>query len=240
MSFPQIEPLGEIGAVIRLGEEIDPAVHSLVMAFAELLTKEPFPGLVECVPAYTTVTVFYDPVRVKLAEPAASPWQAVCSWLREAAGRIELGEKATSGKVVEIPVCYGGEFGPDLEFVATYHGLRPEEVIALHTGTGYRVYMLGFVPGFPYLGKLPARLVTPRRSSPRPQVPVGSVGIAGWQTGIYSFSTPGGWQIIGRTPLRLFRPEERPPVLLQPGDTVYFRAITPEEFAELTREKYES
>jgi inhibitor of KinA len=134
---------------------------------------------------------------------------------------------------VEIPVCYGGEFGADLDFVAKHANLTPGEVIEIHSAADYLVHMIGFAPGFPYLGGMSSKIAAPRRSSPRLKVPAGSVGIAGEQTGIYPLETPGGWQLIGRTPLALFRPEQDPPTLLQPGDIVRFRPITPQQFREL-------
>ena len=137
--------------------------------------------------------------------------------------------RTNASRVVEIPVCYGGQYGPDLAFVAQHNGLTEEEVIALHVSGEYYIYMLGFAPGFPYLGGLPERIAAPRHEVPRASVPAGSVGIAGNQTGIYPVSTPGGWQLIGCTPLVLFRPSENPPSLLLPGDTVRFRAISTAE-----------
>jgi inhibitor of KinA len=137
---------------------------------------------------------------------------------------------------IEIPVCYGGEFGVDLQFVAEHNGMTADEVVAIHCGATYRVHMLGFAPGFPYLGGMSERIATPRRNTPRLKVAAGSVGIAGPQTGVYPLETPGGWQIIGRTPLALFRPAENPPTLLSPGDFVRFRPITSEEFTALRGE----
>jgi len=133
--------------------------------------------------------------------------------------------------VVEIPVCYGGEYGPDLAVVAAHTGLTPEEVIQLHSAAEYRVHAIGFSPGFPYLGGLPPRLNTPRRATPRPSVPAGSVGIGSAQTGVYPVASPGGWNLIGRTPRALFRLHKSPPALLLIGDRVKFRPITPGEFA---------
>jgi inhibitor of KinA len=139
------------------------------------------------------------------------------------------------GRLVEIPICYEADFAPDLALVAQARGLAPEEIIRLHQATDFLVYMLGFAPGFPYLGGLPEKLAVPRRASPRPQVAPGSVGIIGTQCCIYPIETPGGWNLIGRTPLRLFRPELDPPVLLQPGDRVRFVAITRARFEEEVR-----
>ncbi|MBX6395501.1 MAG: 5-oxoprolinase subunit PxpB, partial [Alicyclobacillaceae bacterium] len=157
------------------------------------------------------------------------PYRRMCALLETLVDEIPQGGEE-AGRLVEIPVCYGGEFGPDLAYVADYHGLTPERVIEIHSSTEYRVYMIGFAPGFPYLGGLSPELATPRKTSPRLTIPAGSVGIAGNQTGVYSVSTPGGWQIIGRTPLVLFRPDLHPPSLLKAGDRVRFYPISREEF----------
>jgi KipI family sensor histidine kinase inhibitor len=140
---------------------------------------------------------------------------------------------STVARIVDIPVCYGGEFGPDLDEVAELCGLAADEVVALHVGGEYLAYMIGFAPGFPYLGGLPDKLAVPRKAVPRLRVPAGSVGLAGQQTGIYPLASPGGWQIIGRTPIRLFTPERMPPTLLQAGDIVRFRVISHEEYDRL-------
>lgn len=134
--------------------------------------------------------------------------------------------------VIEIPVCYGEEFGPDLEFVANHNGLTPEEVIRIHSSAEYLVYMVGFAPGFPYLGGMPEAIAAPRRPSPRLAIPAGSVGIAGKQTGVYPIETPGGWQIIGRTPIALFVPDSNPPTILASGDRICFRPISRQEYME--------
>jgi inhibitor of KinA len=138
--------------------------------------------------------------------------------------------KESKQRFVEIPVCYGGEYGPDLEAVAEYHHLSTSEVVEIHSKEEYLVYMIGFAPGFPYLGGMSEEIATPRRHSPRLSIPEGSVGIAGMQTGVYPISTPGGWQLIGRTPLELFCPNENPPTLLQSGDIVKFVPISLEEY----------
>lgn len=217
-------PLGDRAVVVHLGDAIDDASFQRVRALARRLEREPFAGLAEFVPAYTTVTVYYDPLQLALEDACA------------AIGRLLSNESPLEDeptRLVEIPVCYGGEFGEDLEHVANHTGLTSDEVIRLHSSAEYRVHMLGFVPGFPYLGGMPPQLATPRRSSPRLVTPAGSVGIAGEQTGIYPLETPGGWQLIGRTPLRLFRPDENPPTLLRAGDRVRFHSITPAEYDAL-------
>lgn len=213
----RIEPLGDSALLIELGHAIDDATHSRVRAAFEILSRQP--GLRDIVPAYTTVAVHYEPLL--FAGDAVLPYDAVRQIV--AAALADLPDGASpDGRVMEIPVRYGGSDGPDLNHVSRHTGLTPAEIISLHAAATYTVYMIGFTPGFPYLGGLPARLATPRRATPRQSVPAGSVGIAGSQTGIYPLETPGGWQLIGRTDERLFRPELDPPTLLRIGDRVRF------------------
>jgi inhibitor of KinA len=229
----QITPLGDSALIVELGEAINEATHLRVQAARRALMAEPLPGVSEVVPAYTTVTLFYDPGAVV---QAGAPADEIATWLgalvRE---RLKNPPKTAKSRprTVEVPVCYGGEHGPDLNRVAAQAGLTPAEVVRRHAKAEYRVHLIGFAPGFPYLGGLPKELVTPRHAKPRMAVPAGSVGIGGEQTGIYPQSTPGGWNLIGRTPLRLFRPEDDPPVLLQAGDIVKFREIAADEFEKL-------
>jgi inhibitor of KinA len=188
------------------------------------------PGVRELVPAYTTVTVHYDPAALV---HAGAPADDLPGWLGVRLGQAlaRSGKaKLPSAREIEVPVCYGGEFGPDLARVAAQAKLSPEEVIRRHAKADYRVAMVGFAPGFPYLIGLPQELATPRHARPRTQVPAGSVGIAGEQTGIYPLATPGGWNLIGRTALPLFDPLADPPAKLQVGDRVRFRAISAAEF----------
>lgn len=229
-----ILPLGEAGLLVRFGSAIRPDIHRCVKALVDQLDRHPFPGLIETVISYTSLAVYYDPFRVRQSGgPAktASAFQSVSRFLKEEA--IPLADTGTgaAARTVEIPVCYGGECGPDLPFVAEHCGLSEEEVIRIHTEPEYLVYMIGFCPGFPYLGGMDKRIATPRRQTPRLAIPARSIGIAGEQTGGYPFSTPGGWQIIGRTPEDLFRPDrEDDPSLLHAGDIVRFRAISMEEY----------
>ncbi|WP_199797505.1 5-oxoprolinase subunit PxpB [Hymenobacter amundsenii] len=215
--LPHLYPLGETAVVLEFGTLISNATNTTIQAVADYLLAQPFVGFTELVPAFTTLTVFYDPWQVRSAG-AGSPYEVVAATLRERLAQLPTAAAAAeTGPVVEIPVCYGGEFGPDLEAVAQHCGLNPADVVARHAGADYRVYFIGFAPGFPYLGGLPTELATPRRASPRAAVPAGAVGIAGAQTGIYSLPTPGGWQLIGRTPARLFQPEAPDPSLLRAG-----------------------
>ena len=225
----RLYPLGDAAIVLQFGESIDPATHRAIQAVGAYLAGHPFGGLREVVPAFTTLTVYYDPWLVS-EHGQHSPYEKVAETLRQLLPKAQATAAATESVVTEIPVCYGGEFGPDLDFVAQHAGLTPAEVIARHAAPDYLVHMIGFAPGFPYLGGLDARLATPRRAQPRPLVPAGTVGIAGPQTGIYSLPTPGGWQLIGRTPLRLFNPEWDAPSRLRAGQRLRFVPIGAAEF----------
>ncbi|MBE3552565.1 MAG: 5-oxoprolinase subunit PxpB [Kyrpidia tusciae] len=224
MGHLDVTPVGDSAVLIRFGDAVEASTHARIMAFADHLEAVPIPGMVECVPAFTTVTVFYDPCRASYSEVKA-----------ELLRRLTLAPAFLDRevRVVKIPVCYGGEFGPDLEDVAAHHDLTAEEVVRIHTAGEYTVYAIGFAPGFPYLGGMSERIATPRLATPRLAIPAGSVGIAGGQTGVYPIETPGGWRLIGRTPLRLFRPEDDPPSLLAAGDRVRFYAIDRDEYDRL-------
>jgi inhibitor of KinA len=220
----ELIPLGESAVIISFGSKISLDAHRKVRVLSERLQKQPFTGLLEFVPAFTTVTVYYDSLKLTYKE--------ICTRLEPCLSNLETVTKEIP-RTVEIPICYGGKFGPDIEFVAKYNGISVDEVIQIHTAGEYLVYMIGFAPGFPYFGGMSERLATPRRPSPRLNIPAGSVGIAGLQTGVYPVETPGGWQIIGRTPKTLFRPNNKIPSLLQAGDLVHFRSISNEEYEEL-------
>ena len=226
-------PLGDAAVVLEFGAHISPNTHATIAAFMTQLTARPFAGLRELVPAFTTLTVYYDPWLASEHGRYPAPYERVAAQLRQLLAETPEAAAVDETTVVEIPVCYGGAFGPDLAFVAQHAGLSPQEVIALHTAPDYLVHLIGFAPGFPYLGGLDARLAAPRRPQPRPLVPAGTVGIAGPQTGIYSLPTPGGWQLIGRTPLALFNPEWAAPSRLRAGQRLRFVAISEEEFAQL-------
>jgi inhibitor of KinA len=219
MTAPRLSLLGDSAVTISLGDSISEEIHARVRALCARLDAKPPVGMVEYVPAYTTVTVFFDPLH------RAATRTAIASLVDD----LDSVSTATP-RTVDIPVCYGGDLGPDLEMVAEQAKLSPDEVVAIHTAGDYLVYMIGFAPGFPYLGGMDPRIAAPRRAAPRLTVPVGTVGIAGTQTGVYPLATPGGWQLIGRTPLALFRPLEDPPTLLRLGDRVRFRAIDRAEY----------
>lgn len=213
---PRLLPAGDASILVEFANEIDDAVNNRVHALAQVLREQARPEIRDLVPAYSTLLVCFDPRRVSFAEMRAY----LQTLLQSPQAYV-----APPPRVIEIPTAYGGEFGPDLAFVAQHHGLTEAQVIRLHAGVTYRVYFLGFVPGFAYLGSVPESIAAPRLETPRPRVPAGSVGIAGRQTGIYPMETPGGWRLIGRTTLRLFDSSRDPPALLRPGDRVRFVVI---------------
>ncbi len=213
MKKPSLAPLGDSAILIQLGDEIDPAVNRRVHALERSLRARGREGILETVPAYASVLVHYDPLMLS--------YEQVKAWI---SGEMDKAEEAASigPRRIEVPARYGGEDGPDLEAVAKHHGLKPRRVAEIHASRDYLVYMMGFTPGFPYMGKLDEAIATPRLETPRTHVPRGSVGIAGAQTGIYPLESPGGWRLIGRTKLRIFDLEADPPFLFSPGDTVRF------------------
>src|SRR2546430_3549063 len=231
----EITPLGDSALLVRVVENFERApadALNKVLAVKRGLETAKIPGAIEIAPAYTSVGLFYDPVR---AIDAGAPVENVVGWMEDRiretlAGNNKIRSDQTELPVMEIPVCYEPEFGFDLEHVATHAGLDGKEVVDLHSAAEYRVHCVGFTPGFPFLGGLNPKLATPRRDMPRKEIPAGSVGIGGKQTGIYPIKSPGGWNVIGRTPLRLFDPQKNPPTLLRAGARLRFRAITREEF----------
>ncbi len=234
-SVPEITPLGDSALIVRVRDQFEDAPEETLSEVARAvscLNEANIAGVIEVAPAYTTVAVFFDPIQIIKAgaEPAR-----VIDWLHE---RILSALNFRSRRVrsmheprsIEIPVCYGADFGPDLEAVAQHAQLSATEVVDLHKDGKYRVACLGFTPGFPFLSGLSKKLETPRRATPRKEIPPGAVAIGGAQTGIYPLRSPGGWNIIGRTPVRLFDPAKDPPALLAAGDRVSFRSISREEF----------
>lgn len=233
----QITPLGDSALIVRLRENSEDASLDPLDAVLSLLAsikRAEIPGVIELAAAYATVAVFFDPLA---AMAQGAPPDGVLQWLAQrvenaAAGRVRA---RTSPSIVEIPVCYDETFALDLDEVSKHAGLSPQAVVDLHSGAKYRVDCLGFTPGFPYLSGLPPVLATPRRPVPRKEVAAGSVAIGGAQTGVYPTRSPGGWNVIGRTPLRLFDPKKFPPALLHVGDCVRFRSITRDELAALSQ-----
>lgn len=222
-------PCGDQAVTVEWGSTIDEHINRQVHAFARKVEALSHPAITEVVPTYRSATVHYRPEVLSYEE------------LKHLLAPLAQGsaEEAEELPVVEIPVCYGGEYGPDLLEVAQHCSLTPEEVIARHTAPTYRIYMLGFTPGFPYLGGMDPSIAAPRRKEPRIRIPAGSVGIAGEQTGVYPIVSPGGWQLIGRTPLRLFDPQKEQPILLSAGAGIRFVPIDEEAFRKMEEKEGE-
>ena len=218
-------PAGDTAVVAEFGNEISESINRRVHAFAKTLEQSGIPGIRELVPTYRSLMIHYDPRVIR------------CGALLDALSALSSEDGASDGaaakEVLVIPVLYGGEAGPDIGNVMEKNGLTEEEVISLHSGTDYRIYMLGFVPGFTYLGGMSPRLETPRVATPRVKIPAGSVGIAGMQTGVYPVDSPGGWQLIGRTPVRFYDAGRAEPILPKAGWYIRFKPVTEAEYREI-------
>ncbi|NWF87242.1 5-oxoprolinase subunit PxpB [Candidatus Bathyarchaeota archaeon] len=215
-------PFGDTALVVEFGNTISLEINTRVIALSEAVQKAKIEGVEELVPTYRSLLIRYNPLKTSY-EQLVFRIKDIEKTLKETATKVE-------SKRITIPVIYGDIYGPDLVHVARFHGLSEKQVVKLHSEKEYRVYMIGFVAGFPYLGEVPDEIATPRLETPRLKVPAGSVGIAEKQTGIYPCEAPGGWQIIGRTPIKLFDPRQQPPALLKPGDTVKFKPVSEKEF----------
>jgi inhibitor of KinA len=226
----------ECSVVMTFGDEINEHIFEVIMDMNARIHANPFPGWVETVPAYTTLTIFYDSLTVIGAAglEGNNAFDRVINFLNELPPTGYQRHMIQPHPPMVIPVCYGGNSGPDIEFVAAHNKLSVSEVIAIHTEAIYTVHMLGFMPGFPYLGGMDKRLTTPRRDTPRKLVEAGTVAIAAGQTGIYPLDSPGGWQLIGKTPMTLFDPFDTKPTLLRAGDRVKFAVISEAEFLVLS------
>jgi inhibitor of KinA len=223
--YPRYLPFGDTALSVEFGDTINLETNRRVISLNEAILKAEIKGVEELVPTYRSLLVRYDPLKTS--------YEQLVFLIKDLENALEGSEAIVKGRKIVVPVVYGGEHGPDLGHVARVHGLTEEEVIRLHSGREYRVYMIGFVAGFPYLGEVADEIATPRLETPRLKVPAGSVGIAEKQTGIYPCEAPGGWQIIGRTALRLFDLQLQPPALLSPSDTVKFRTISEYEHKAL-------
>ncbi|MGN0954046.1 5-oxoprolinase subunit PxpB [Dialister sp.] len=233
----EIRNVGEAAVLVVFGHTISPDIQRKIQSLEEYTEAHPFDGFEECVASYTGLTVYYNPWKVFEAYPDKRPGDTMRELISSYVHSAEM-ISPSAPRQVEIPVCYGGVYGPDLSYVAEFHHMTQEEVVKIHTAPEYLVYMLGFCPGFPYMGGMDRRIATPRRASPRLAIPAGSIGIAGEQTGGYPLSTPGGWQLIGRTPVDMFRPDnQEEPTLLKAGDHVRFRAVSEEEYKRIRGEK---
>lgn len=218
-----IQTFGDQAIILQFSSEIDPEAHHQVIAHLKHLQQKSLPGIKFLIPAYGSLTIGYNPEKIS--------FEALSTLVENYHRKAEKTESFPGTRRWKIPVCYDGSFAQDLELVGEYTGLGSDEIVRQHSSQTYRVYMIGFLPGFPYLGILPDALITPRRKSPRLRVPAGSVGIAQRQTGIYPSEAPGGWQIIGRTPIPMFNRDDQT-FLLQAGDEVCFDPITTEAYAE--------
>lgn len=225
----RIFPLGDAAVTVDFGNVIDEMLNHRVVTLFQQLSNDPLRGMIEVVPAYSSVTIYYDLYNTwKMLPDDKTVYEFMVEQLDERLKHSLSGDTAVS-RLVSIPVCYEKEFAPDIEELAKEKNISVDEVISIHTSKQYQVYMLGFLPGFAYMGKVDERIVMPRKPQPI-TVAAGSVGIAGKQTGIYPLASPGGWQIIGRTPLKLFDVTKEEPTLLKTGDTVQFIPITKNEF----------
>ena len=220
-------PAGDKALAVELGASISTETNRRVRDLLVAIESQEIPGLIDLVPSYRSLLVYYDPLMLSLSQLTDQ-----LATLEQNLDQAALG----APKVVDLPTMYGGEYGPDLDYVAEHNGLGAEEVIQIHSGAEYLVYMMGFTPGFPYLGGMSERIATPRLQTPRTAIPPGSVGIAERQTGVYPIASPGGWQLIGRTPVQLFDPQRDPPVVVLPGDYIRFVSITEEDFHDVQRQ----
>ena len=223
MLIPRIYNIHDQAITIEFAAAINEAINMQVIALQHAVESNPIKGFIEAVPAYSSLTVYFSE-QVSAA--------TIRSWLSDLSAQISntIHASSTLGKQISIPVCYDPSLGTDLDWVAAHLNLSLEEIISLHTSVAYRVYMIGFIPGFPYMGTLPEQLEVPRKQTPSMKIPAGSVAIAGKQTGIYPAEVPGGWQVIGRTPLKMFDPSTTPCSFLNAGDIVQFKPITLEAF----------
>lgn len=227
----KIKPVGCQAVQVLFEQKIEESVNEKVMALREMLSGSsrafsgvPAGAVCETIPTFASLLIYYDPMRTDYVS-MKHMLEALLSGMGQ--------EKQAKGRLIEIPVCYGGTYGEDLKFVAEHAHLSEEEVIRVHSGRDYRIYMLGFLPGFPYLGGMDERICTPRLESPRMRIPAGSVGIGGAQTGIYPLESPGGWRLIGRTPVKLFNPQKNGELPYAAGDWIRFRPVGEDEYERL-------
>ena len=227
MAEARFLPTGDTSVCVEFGNEISEKINSEIRAFNILLNEEKIKGIIETVPTYRSIMVHYD--------PGVIPYRTLIGRLKALTGKMDKVEIPPSD-VLEIPVLYGGEMGPDLAFVAQNAGISEEEVVKIHTSTEYLIYMLGFTPGFTYLGGMSDKIATPRLKQPRVKIPAESVGIAGKQTGLYPVDSPGGWQLIGRTPVKMYDPDREVPILPQAGQYIKFKAVSQAEYDKIAEE----
>lgn len=227
-TYPVIRTAGDTGLIVEFGEGIHPEINQKIRTITAAFKDKNLSGVLEIIPSYRSLLFIYDPVKT-------SPDRLISHL--ETIEHEAVANNNISGRCIDIPVCYGETFGPDIQNVCDSAGLDQESVIALHSDPEYLIYMVGFTPGFPFLGGLNEKLSTPRLETPRVSVPAGSVGIANNQTGMYPIASPGGWQIIGRTPLTLFAPDRKNPFLYEAGDKIKFVPISKEKFHQIQQQE---
>ncbi|WP_456274439.1 5-oxoprolinase subunit PxpB [Bacillus sp. AK031] len=224
-----IAPLGDSAVIVDFQIEEEEMLVNTISSFSRNLSEMPHEAFIEAVPAYKTVTIHYNPLKLH----SLFPYSEIEQILVNEIDNIQISKSSNENEIITIPVCYGGKFGPDLNFVADSQRMTENKVIEIHSRPIYTVAFLGFSPGFPFLRGMDPSIAVPRRSSPRVRIEAGSVGIAGSQTGVYPISSPGGWQIIGKTPLALFDPDNSEPALLKQGDRIQFKPISRNEFNQM-------
>lgn len=227
MKKAKILTAGDSALLIEFEQKIAPEINAQITAFVHLLKEQHIEGVTDLIPAFASLLINYDPRVIGYKDLKARIEELL---------KIEVSEKASEARVFEIPVCYGGEYGPDIANIAENAGLSEQEVIDIHCSKDYLIYMLGFLPGFVYLGGLDERIHTPRLANPRISIPAGSVGIAASQTGIYPLNSPGGWQLLGMTPVKTYDPERETPILVEAGDYIRFVPVTEEEFLKIKKQ----
>lgn len=224
MEKVKILTAGDSSVLIEFGKEISPEINAKITALVHLMKEQHIEGVVDMIPAFSSLLINYDPRVVTHGKMKRRLEKLL---------KLEVQEEESGVRIIEIPVCYGGEYGPDLENIAKNAGLSTDEVIAIHSSRDYLIYMLGFLPGFSYLGGLDERIHTPRLANPRIRIPAGSVGIGGSQTGIYPLDSPGGWQLLGLTPVKTYDPQRETPILFEAGDYIRFVPVTETQFMEI-------
>ncbi|MGE4276092.1 MAG: 5-oxoprolinase subunit PxpB [Lawsonibacter sp.] len=227
MENTKILPAGDSAVSVQFGNSIDLETYEKVRILHHQLTRSKFPGIVETLPTYRSLMVHYDPQLL--------PYHTLVSKLNKLLSTPEQAD-AFAKKTITIPVCFGCQYGEDLESVAAYHSTTPEEIVRLFCASSFLIYMLGFTPGYPYIGGVPKELATPRLKTPRVKIPAGAVGIGGEQLGIYPLESPGGFQLVGRTPVHLYDPDRETPVLLEAGEYIRFQSVTPAEYEKIKRQ----